>query len=172
VSDVSSEEGSDSKAASVLQVPLKDAQGEDQGHLTLDPGRIDRRIRRVLLKEAAVMYAANKRVGTHKVKTRAEVAGTTKKPWKQKGTGRARAGTKKSPLWRGGGVVFGPHPRDYSYQINRKQKRLALRSALLAKFLDGQVTVVDGRGAEDEARGRRPARPRHRGLVFDRHGRP
>jgi large subunit ribosomal protein L4 len=144
VSDVSSEEGSDSKAASVLQVPLKDAQGEDQGHLTLDPGRIDRRIRRVLLKEAAVMYAANKRVGTHKVKTRAEVAGTTKKPWKQKGTGRARAGTKKSPLWRGGGVVFGPHPRDYSYQINRKQKRLALRSALLAKFLHGQVTVVDG----------------------------
>jgi large subunit ribosomal protein L4 len=133
---------------STLQVPLRGAGGEDQGHLTIDPNRLDRRVRRALLKEAAVMYAANQRVGTHATKTRGQVAGSTRKPWKQKGTGRARAGTKKSPLWRGGGVVFGPHPRDYSYQINRKQKRLALRSALLGKFQDGQVTVVEGLAVE------------------------
>jgi large subunit ribosomal protein L4 len=134
--------------AALLEVPLRGTGGEDQGRLTLDPGRLDRRVRHALLKEAAVMYAANKRVGTHETKTRGQVRGSTRKPWKQKGTGRARAGTRKSPLWRGGGVVFGPHPRDYSYQINRKQKRLALRSALLGKFRDGQVIVIDGLAAD------------------------
>lgn len=90
------------------------------------------------------MYRANKRVGTHSTKTRAEVAGSTKKPWKQKGTGRARAGSRKSPLWRGGGVIFGPRPRDYSYQIPRKQRRLALRSALSAKLRGGEAIVLEG----------------------------
>lgn len=89
------------------------------------------------------MYEANRRVGTHATKTRAEVAGSKKKPWRQKGTGRARAGSKKSPLWKGGGVVFGPQPRDYSYAIHRKQRQVAIRSALLSKFLDGQVVVVE-----------------------------
>jgi large subunit ribosomal protein L4 len=131
-------------ADETLQVPLKGVGGEDKGTLPLSPSAIDIRVRHRLLKEAVLMYAANRRVGTHATKTRAYVAGSTKKPWKQKGTGRARAGTRKSPLWRGGGIVFGPHPRDYSYSIDRKQRRLAVRSALLSKFRDGQVLVVEG----------------------------
>src|SRR5262245_47744885 len=90
------------------------------------------------------MYQANRRVGTHETKTRGQVAGSTKKPWRQKGTGRARAGTRKSPLWRGGGIIFGPHPRDYSYAIPKAKRRLALRSALYSKFRDGEVVVVEG----------------------------
>lgn len=90
------------------------------------------------------MYLANRRVGTHETKTRSHVAGSNKKPWKQKGTGRARAGSRRSPLWRGGGIIFGPHPRDYSYAINRKQRQAALRSALFAKLRAGDVVVLEG----------------------------
>src|SRR5688500_5613369 len=97
-----------------------------------------------MLKEALVMYEANKRAGTAKTKERGEVKGPNKKPWKQKHTGRARAGTSKSPLWTGGGRIFGPRPRDYEYHIPIKERRLALASALLSKFRDGEVTVVDG----------------------------
>ena len=79
---------------------------------------------------------ANQRQGTSKVKTRREVKGSTAKPWRQKGTGRARAGRRKSPLWRGGGVIFGPHPRDYSYHIPKKVKRLAMKSILSLKAAD------------------------------------
>lgn len=135
-------------AAETIQVPVKGVGGEDRGHVTVSVDRFDTRVRYPLLKEAAVMYLANKRVGTHATKTRGQIAGSNKKPWKQKGTGRARAGTRKSPLWRGGGTIFGPHPRDYSYAINRKQRRVALRSALFAKFRDGQVIVIDGLKAD------------------------
>lgn len=131
-------------AENVLEVPVKGAEGEDKGVVTIEASRLDSRVRPRLLKEAVVMYAANKRLGTHSTKTRAEVRGSTRKPYRQKGTGRARAGTRKSPLWRGGGVTFGPKPRDYSYAIHRKQRRLALRSALLSKLQDGQVLVVEG----------------------------
>ncbi len=96
------------------------------------------------LKEVLVMYEANARQGTAKTKERGEVAGSSKKPWRQKHTGRARAGHKRSPLWRGGGTIFGPRPRDYSYHAPRKQRRLALATALRAKLLDGEVYVVDG----------------------------
>ncbi len=95
------------------------------------------------LKEAVVMYQANRRQGTRSTKTRKEVAGSGRKPYRQKHTGRARAGSFQSPIWRGGGVVFGPRPRDFHYQLPRKMKRAALRSALLGKFLDGQVVVVE-----------------------------
>jgi large subunit ribosomal protein L4 len=132
----------------VLQVPVKDASGADKGRLPFAPERLDCRVRHRLLKEAVVMYEANRRVGTHETKTRGQVAGSTKKLYRQKGTGRARAGTRKSPLRRGGGTVFGPHPRDYSYAIPRKQRQLALRSALLSKFRDGQVVVLDGLALE------------------------
>ncbi|HHI80300.1 MAG TPA: 50S ribosomal protein L4 [Planctomycetes bacterium] len=96
------------------------------------------------LKDILVMYEANLRQGTVKTKERGEIAGSNKKPWKQKHTGRARAGSKKSPIWRGGGTIFGPKPRDYSYAAPKKQRRLALRSALLAKLQDGEVFVIDG----------------------------
>jgi len=135
-----------------IQIPLKGVGGEDKGSLEISADSVDCRVRYPLLKEAAVMYLANRRVGTHETKTRAEVAGSTKKPWKQKGTGRARAGTRKSPLWRGGGIIFGPHMRDYSYAINRKQRRLAVRSALLSKLQAGEVVVIDGLNAGDKPR--------------------
>lgn len=96
------------------------------------------------LKDAVVMYEANARAGTHKTKTRSEVRGPNKKLWPQKHTGRARMGTPKSPLWRGGGVIFGPRPRDYSYHMPVKARRAALRNALWTKFNDGEVAVAEG----------------------------
>jgi len=88
-------------------------------------------------------YLANQRQGTHKTKERGEVSGSTKKPWKQKGTGNARSGHKRSPLWSGGGTIFGPRPRDYSFKINHKVKILARRSALSYKCQDGKIFVLD-----------------------------
>jgi large subunit ribosomal protein L4 len=95
------------------------------------------------LKEAVDSYRANQRQGTVKTIGRAEVAGSHKKPWKQKHTGRARAGDRKSPIWRGGGTVFGPTPRDYTYTLPAKERRVALRSALFGKLQDGEVVDVD-----------------------------
>jgi large subunit ribosomal protein L4 len=89
------------------------------------------------------MYEARARAGTARTKTRAERAGSGKKPWRQKGTGRARAGAKRSPLWRKGGRIWGPKPRDYSYSMPARARREALKSALLAKFLDNEVKVID-----------------------------
>jgi large subunit ribosomal protein L4 len=96
------------------------------------------------LKDAVVMYEANARAGTHKAKSRGEVAGPNRKLWKQKHTGRARMGTKKSPLWRGGGIVFPPLPRDYEYHLPIKARRAALRNALYSKLRDGEAAVADG----------------------------
>ena len=96
------------------------------------------------LKEAVVMYEANARQGTVKTKTRGEVRGPNKKLWRQKHTGRARMGSKKVVHWRGGGVVFGPRPRDYSYHMPTKARRVALRNALYTKFRDAEVAVADG----------------------------
>ncbi len=135
-------------STATIQVPVRGVGGEDKGQLVVPADQLDTRVRYPLLKEAAVMYMANRRVGSHETKTRGQVAGSNKKPWKQKGTGRARAGSRKSPLWRGGGTIFGPHARDYSYAINRKQRRLALRSAMYSKFRDGQVIVLEGLHAD------------------------
>lgn len=96
------------------------------------------------LKEALVMYEANRRQGTHKAKTRSEVRGGNKKLWKQKHTGRARMGTTKSPLWTGGGIAFPPVPRDYSYHMPKKARRAALYTAIFGKLRDGEVAVADG----------------------------
>ncbi len=93
--------------------------------------------------DAVVAYRASQRSGTACAKTRSEVAGTGKKPWRQKGTGRARAGSKHSPIWRGGGVVFGPRPRSFRKDINKKTRKLALRKALSERFKAGEVLVVD-----------------------------
>jgi large subunit ribosomal protein L4 len=93
--------------------------------------------------DAVVAHMANQRLGTSKVKQIGEVHGSGKKPWKQKGTGRARAGSFASPLWRGGGVVFGPHPRDYSIHLSKKTKALAFRKALSERLVAGDIILVD-----------------------------
>ena len=95
------------------------------------------------LHETVVAYRANRRSGTHSTKTKATVAGSGKKPWRQKGTGNARAGYKQSPVWSGGGVVFGPHPRDYSKKTNKSVKQLALRKALSSRVHAGEVFLID-----------------------------
>jgi large subunit ribosomal protein L4 len=97
-----------------------------------------------VLFEALVQQRASLRQGNHKVKTRAEVAGGGRKPWRQKGTGRARQGSIRSPQWRGGGTVFGPTPRSYSYKLPKKVRRLALLSALSTKVRDEEIIVVEG----------------------------
>ncbi|CFX04301.1 Ribosomal protein L4/L1e, bacterial-type [Syntrophomonas zehnderi OL-4] len=89
------------------------------------------------------MQLANKRQGTSSTKTRTEVRGGGRKPWRQKGTGRARVGSSRNPVWRGGGIAFGPKPRDYSYRLPQKVRRLALKSALSTKALDNKIVVVD-----------------------------
>ncbi|CAK8054685.1 50S ribosomal protein L4 [Eupransor demetentiae] len=96
-----------------------------------------------VITDAVLMQRASMRQGTHAVKNRSAVSGGGKKPWKQKGTGRARQGSIRSPQWRGGGIVFGPTPRSYAYRINRKAYQLALRSALSQKVADGKLILVD-----------------------------
>jgi large subunit ribosomal protein L4 len=93
--------------------------------------------------EAVVNFQANQRQGTVKTKTRGEVSRSNSKPWRQKGTGRARAGTWRSPLWVGGGTTFGPQPRDYAYKLPKKVRRLALRSALTDRAAEGRVIIMD-----------------------------
>ena len=96
-----------------------------------------------LVHQAVVMQLASQRQGTHSTKTRAEVRGGGRKPWRQKGTGRARVGSRRSPLWRGGGIIFGPKPRDYSFSMPRKQRRLALKCVLSDKVKSGDLIVLD-----------------------------
>jgi large subunit ribosomal protein L4 len=95
------------------------------------------------LHETIVAYQANRRAGTHSTLTKATVSGSGKKPWRQKGTGNARAGYKQSPVWTGGGVVFGPHPRDYSKKTNKAVKQLALRKAISSRIGAGEVFLID-----------------------------
>jgi large subunit ribosomal protein L4 len=97
-----------------------------------------------VLHEAVVNFLANQRQGTHATKTKGLISGGGKKPWKQKGTGRARSGSTRSPLWRGGGTIFGPQPRDYSYKLPKKVKRLALMNAFHEKLSSGEVIILDG----------------------------
>ena len=102
--------------------------------------------RQGVLHSAVVNFLANQRQGTAATKTKGMVSGGGKKPWKQKSTGRARAGSSRSPLWRGGGTVFGPQPRDYSYSLPKKAKKAALNAAISGKMADGEIIVIDGFG--------------------------
>lgn len=120
---------------------VKNWQGEDVGETTLELKVAKEENTAHILHRAVVRQLANARQGTASAKTRAEVRGGGRKPWRQKGTGRARAGSTRSPLWRGGGVIFGPKPRDYSVKMNRKERRLALRTALMSRAED--LTVVE-----------------------------
>ena len=125
-------------------VDVVDLNNQKVGELELAEAVFGAEVNKALLYESVRHYMAGQRAGTHKVKTRHEVAGSGKKLWKQKGTGRARMGSVRSPLWRHGGTVHGPVPRDYSYRLNRKMQLGALRSALSAKLLDGDIRVVNG----------------------------
>ena len=101
-------------------------------------------VRMALLKQVILAHEASRRVGCASTKTRAQVRGGGRKPWRQKGTGRARAGSRRSPLWRGGGIAFGPHPRDYETQISESMRRAALGSAIVGKAMDGTMAGVEG----------------------------
>ena len=123
-------------------VDVKNLAGQVVGTLQLLDPVFAERVKTPLLWQTVKAYQANRRQGTASTKTRSDVRGGGRKPWKQKGTGRARQGTIRSPLWRGGGVVFGPHPRDYRVHLPKTVRQLALLSSLEAKWQDGAVTVV------------------------------
>jgi large subunit ribosomal protein L4 len=124
-------------------LPVYDESGAEVGTYEIDTAQIADRVNKQLLHDAVVMYQANQRQGTHCAKTRGEVAGSTKKMYRQKGTGNARAGSKRTNVRRGGGVARTIKPRDYSYRLNRKAVRLATRMAIRSKIDDGEVVVVD-----------------------------
>ncbi|MGD1087973.1 MAG: 50S ribosomal protein L4 [Verrucomicrobiota bacterium] len=126
-----------------MKLTIKDAKGKSQGELEVKFELIENGKGTQAVHDAVVAYQAAQRSGTACTKTAGEVAGSNKKPWKQKGTGRARAGSVRSPLWAGGGVVFGPKPRDFSRKISKKTKQLALRKALSERLKAGDVVIVD-----------------------------
>lgn len=126
-----------------MKLTIKDAKGNNQGELEVKFTLIEDGKGTQAVHDAVVAYRAGQRMGTACTKNVGEVAGTNKKPWRQKGTGRARAGSFQSPLWRGGGVVFGPKPRDFGKKISRKTKQLALRKALTERLRAGDVLLVD-----------------------------
>lgn len=125
------------------KVTLYDMSGAQVGELELKDSVFGIEPNVAVLHAFVKMQLANKRVGTHSTKERGEVRGGGKKPWRQKGTGRARAGSSRNPIWKGGGIVFGPKPRDYSYTLPKKVRRLAMKSALSSKVKDNQIIVVD-----------------------------
>jgi large subunit ribosomal protein L4 len=126
-----------------MKLTIKDIKGKNQGELEVKFPLIEDGKGTQAVHDAVVAYQAAQRMGTACTKNVGEVAGTNKKPWRQKGTGRARAGSFQSPLWRGGGVVFGPKPRDFAKKVSRKTKQLALRKALTERLRAGDVLVVD-----------------------------
>lgn len=123
-----------------------DASGKPAGEMDLPAEIFGIRPHRVALHRALVGELANRRTGTHSALTRGDVRGGGRKPWRQKGTGRARAGSRRSPLWTGGGITFGPVPREHSQSMPRKERQLALRSALSAKAGAGRLLVVESPG--------------------------
>jgi len=126
-----------------MKLAVKDIQGKDQGEVEVKMTLIENGRGTEAVHQTIVAYNAAQRMGTACTKNAGEVAGTNQKPWRQKGTGRARAGSFQSPLWRGGGVVFGPKPRDYDKKVNRTTRQLALRKALSERLKAGDVLIVD-----------------------------
>jgi len=127
----------------MANVSVYNMEGKEVGKIDLNDAIFGVEINEHLVHMAVVQHLANKRQGTQKAKTRAEVSGGGRKPWRQKGTGHARQGSTRSPQWTHGGVVFAPTPRDYSFKLNKKEKRIALKSALTSKVQDGKVMVLD-----------------------------
>lgn len=124
-------------------IDVVNQKGEKVDSIELDEKIFNSEIRDNLVQNVVVWQLAKRRAGTASTKTRSEVRGGGKKPWRQKGTGRARAGTNRSPIWTGGGTIFGPKPRSYDFSLNKKARKAALRSVLSAKLKDNQLTVVD-----------------------------
>lgn len=125
------------------KVAVYDITGNQTGDIELNENVFGVEVNEAVIHQAVVMQLASQRLGTHATKTRGLVRGGGRKPWKQKGTGRARAGSTRSPIWVGGGTVFGPQPRSYAFRMPRKQRRLAIKSALSAKVQEGELVVVD-----------------------------
>jgi large subunit ribosomal protein L4 len=132
-----------SKSNESITVPTFSRQGQSTGSISVDPAEFGGTINKQLLHDVVLMYQANRRSGTHSTLRRGEVAGSTKKVFRQKGTGNARIGSKRSNKRKGGGTAKGPKPRDYSYSIPKKALRKATRMALLAKMQDGELLVVE-----------------------------
>lgn len=128
----------------MAKIDVFDMKNSKVGVADLSDAILEYPVNKVLIHEVVKMQLACRRAGTHATKTKGMVSGGGRKPWKQKGTGRARAGSSRSPLWRGGGTIFGPQPRDYSYSMPKKKVKNALRSAIRAKYEAGQVLVLDG----------------------------
>ncbi|MBL7069522.1 MAG: 50S ribosomal protein L4 [Candidatus Omnitrophica bacterium] len=126
-----------------LDCPVRDTSGKKVDTISLKSRLFDGEVNLPLLQQVVLMYQANQRSGTASCKTRAHVSGGGKKPWRQKGTGRARTGSIRNPLWRGGGVIFGPHPRDFSYTLPQKLKKKALKSSLNEKLLAKNLIIVN-----------------------------
>lgn len=125
------------------KVAVYDITGKQAGEIELNESVFGVEVNEALLHQAVVMQLASQRLGTHSTKTRGLVRGGGRKPWKQKGTGRARQGSIRAPQWRGGGIVFGPVPRSYAYKLNKKVRRLALKSALSTKVVENEIVVLD-----------------------------
>jgi large subunit ribosomal protein L4 len=126
-----------------MEIPVYSIAGQVIDHVAVDEVALGGVPNLDLIRQAVIMYEANRRVGTVKVKTRGDLQGSDRKPWRQKHTGRARQGTRNSPVWVGGGVAHGPRPRSYRQKMNRAARRRALYSAFLAKAQDGEVIAVD-----------------------------
>jgi large subunit ribosomal protein L4 len=126
-----------------MKIAVKDIHGKAAGDFEVTFPVVEGGRGTQAVHDVVVAYRANQRAGTHSTKTMGEVAGTNKKPWRQKGTGRARAGSFRSSIWVGGGVTFGPKPRDYSKKVSKKTKQLALRKALTERIKAGDVILVD-----------------------------
>jgi large subunit ribosomal protein L4 len=126
-----------------MTIDVVNAENKKVGSVTLKDEVFGGRVKTDLIHESVVRLNAAERQGTHATKNRANVSGSGKKPWRQKGTGRARVGEIRNPLWRGGGTVFGPQPRSYEYQLPKKVEKGALRAALMEKLQSGNVIVVD-----------------------------
>lgn len=131
------------------EVAVLDTEGRTVGEMTLDDAVFAASVNVALVHQAVRVEESNRHHRTASTKTRGEVSGGGKKPWRQKGTGRARAGSSRSPIWRGGGVTFGPHPRDTRLRMPKRMRRQALRSALSSKFAGGHVVVLDELGFEE-----------------------
>ena len=127
----------------MLEAPRFSGSGERQAEVALPEALFDGTVNEAAMHRAVVTYLANRRQGTHQTKTRHFVTGGNQKPWRQKGTGRARQGSTRAPHWRHGGIVFGPHPRDYRLGIPKKLRQLARKSALNARAREGNVVVVE-----------------------------